>query len=602
MIALVVVSAMAFGGTIAPAKQEGKLRSDVNAPAAKNNSLNRVAPATNTTTAIWTNDFSVPASWTISPEVGTSNWVIGTQGPSGMYSIAPIASATASTGFAMFDSDLLCTGNQVANLTTTNSVDCSSNAQVRLTFSQYYRRYFDSTFVFISNNGTTWTKFPVNASYVNNQYSGGSTMVGVNPHSVSVDISSVAANQGTVWVRFQFYSPSTLGVNAGCGYAWMIDDVKLEEPAANDVELSVAGFPSPYASMPILQVTPLTMKARVRNNGGSVSNNISVAFEIYDSQFNSVYVATSNTVASLNPGDTTAFLTASATYLPTDTGIYYVQYIAITSDPDANSSNDTTYQFVYVDDSTYARDATYLTSSYFRGGFGFNGVTGTLGQMYHVVQASQFTSATFYLANAIIGTHVSADVYSVASGLPGSIIGTSGSYTVTAQDTGGAFVTLGFQSPINVMAGDYFLGLAQLDTTNMTLGSSNEIYTPNTAFFKTTGAWATVESATFQITFMLRVNNPSSTLVGINPIEAAKNLIVYPNPSRGLINISNNGAIDKNVTVTILNNLGQTVATKFFNTFGNERMDIGNQPDGIYNIQITSAAGTFTKTIVISNK
>ena len=76
---------------------------------------------------IWSNDLSVPADWVISNQSGnTDNWVIGTNGPAGGFPLADILSTTAANGYALFDSDLLCSGNQVADLTMANSADCSS--------------------------------------------------------------------------------------------------------------------------------------------------------------------------------------------------------------------------------------------------------------------------------------------------------------------------------------------------------------------------------------------------------------------------------------------------------------------------------------------
>lgn len=198
--------------------------------------------------SFWSDDFSNAANWTISNQTGNSdNWVIGTTVPSGTFPIPAITSTSAANGYAMFDSDLLCSGDQIADLTTANSINCSSESSVVLTFEQYYRRYDDSTFVFVSVDNVNWTKFPVNQSYPNNVLSA------TNPEVVTVDITSVAANQATVWIRFQFWSPSTYttgpGGAPGCGYAWMIDDVALSggtstgtfDDCANAVDIN-SGF------------------------------------------------------------------------------------------------------------------------------------------------------------------------------------------------------------------------------------------------------------------------------------------------------------------------------------------------------------------------
>ena len=107
---------------------------------------------------VWSNDFSVPADWTIANEIGSGsgaddNWVIGTNGPAGAFAIDDILSTSAANGFALFDSDLLCSTNgQIANLTTTNMIDCSAYSELVVEFEQQYRRFYDSTLVFVSNN------------------------------------------------------------------------------------------------------------------------------------------------------------------------------------------------------------------------------------------------------------------------------------------------------------------------------------------------------------------------------------------------------------------------------------------------------------------
>ena len=118
---------------------------------------------------LWSSDFSNPADWIISNSAGNaSNWVIGSDIPSGTFAIPPIFSTTEANGFALFDSDLDCSGNQIANLTKATSVNCAAYPTVFLEFEQQYRRFDDSTFVFVSNNGgTTWVKYSVNTAFLN---------------------------------------------------------------------------------------------------------------------------------------------------------------------------------------------------------------------------------------------------------------------------------------------------------------------------------------------------------------------------------------------------------------------------------------------------
>ncbi|MDD2345354.1 MAG: hypothetical protein PHY85_04335, partial [Bacteroidales bacterium] len=67
--------------------------------------------------------------------------------------MGPIASTTAANGFALFDSDFLCSGNQNAYLSSF-SFGCSAYPNVHIQFETFYRRYHeDGVFVQVSNNG-----------------------------------------------------------------------------------------------------------------------------------------------------------------------------------------------------------------------------------------------------------------------------------------------------------------------------------------------------------------------------------------------------------------------------------------------------------------
>lgn len=184
--------------------------------------------------AVWSNDFSDPTEWISTSEGGISDfWSIGLTGPAGTFPILPINSLTALNGFALFDSDWSCSGNQIANLTYNDVIDCSGLYSVEIKFAQMYQRFNDSTFVYVSNdNGLTWDKYSVNTNYVTNSISN-------NPELVVLDISTTAANSSQVKIRFQFWSPSDYQGPAnggpGCGYAWMIDDVSVG-PKSNSLD------------------------------------------------------------------------------------------------------------------------------------------------------------------------------------------------------------------------------------------------------------------------------------------------------------------------------------------------------------------------------
>ena len=186
----------------------------------------------------FTEDFdgAIPATWTIQQNDGsamnaTSNWVHSTMGPMGGFAINPLASTSAANGFALFDSDLNCSGEQDVWLISP-SVDCSAFPSVFVQFETYYRRFNDLVFIEVSNdNMMTWTELEVFEGLNNNEF-GGDPNGGENPVLRTIDISSVAGGQSNVHFAFRFLADASTvlaGADVGCGYSWMIDDVALTD-------------------------------------------------------------------------------------------------------------------------------------------------------------------------------------------------------------------------------------------------------------------------------------------------------------------------------------------------------------------------------------
>ena len=561
-----------------------------------------MATNNNSSAILWSDDFSSSANWVLSHEPGTDgDWVIGLTGPAGAAAINIIQSATAGNGFAKFDSDSICSGNQIGNLTTANSIDLSGNPNVKLEFSQYYARYYDSTYVYVSTDNSNWTRFEVNGNLLINEFNGNNPAL--NPDIVSIDISSVAGNQSTVWIRFQFYSPSTIDILAGCGYSWMIDDVNISEISAIDAAAQPLAFGGEYSIISLLNTQAFDLSGRVINKGSNSISSGTLTFNVYNSS-GQVYTDAATISASINAGDTSALLTSAGAYAPTDTGFYMIEQI-VTIAGDGNSSNDTAYAYVIVNDSINARDYSAINpASYIAGGSGFNGNTGVLGQVYHIYQSSQVTSGTFFLESPVVGDSVSLSLFPFVSGLPDSAnVQGSIAYEITAADTiggAGVLITLPFVPPINVTSGDYFLGVNQLDTNYLSLGVANNIFTPGKAFFNGSSGWLDVGSI-LQAVFILRLNNPSSTLVNVADPGKGKYFSVYPNPASGSIRIFNSGK-DGKVFINVINALGAVVRSVSYQSFTEEIIDLSDLSSGNYIIQFISGSEVSNEKILVTNK
>jgi hypothetical protein len=551
---------------------------------------------------VWSDDFSNPANW-IFTHSGSSaaDWYIGNTPPALTF-IDEIASSSATTGYAIFDSYAYCdTANgQIADMTMASPADLTGHNYVRLKFSQYYLRAFDSTFVFVSNNNSTWTKFVVNKDVALGNYS--SVSGAVNPAIQYIDISSVAANQDSVYVRFQFYSPTSLAPgSAGCGFAWMIDDLSIEDIPDVDASVSLA-FAGEYTMIPVIQPEALSLRGKIINNGRNSFSGAKLFFDVYDfNTFFLLYSDSSQASGTIAAGDTSTYLTSTTPYLPQlQTDYFIVQKVVVPNDSDM--TNDSTFAFFTVGDSLYARDYLYFSNSSYAGSYGFDGAPVSFGSMFHVYHASQFTSARIYLNDAVLNDHVSVTVYDVVGGIPNSIVGTTGSYTLTAADTGGAFITLPFAPWVNVGVGDYFVCINQLDTNRLGVGFTDFVFTNQKNFFNIDNTnWRTFESGGIFATPYLRVANPSGTLLSAKDKEVNASVFeVFPNPSNGTVYFTNNtGVNDKNITIKVMNNLGAIVKTASYDFVSHGRLDLSSLPAGVYTLNISNEKGQENKTIVL---
>ncbi len=576
----------------------------------KNNSIIQATGAISQETSsnravIWTNDLSVPADWTISNSSGNAdNWVIGTGVPAGTFPIAGIASTSAANGFALFDSDLLCSGNQNAHLTTAQSIDCSGHPGVILKFEENYRNYFDSTFVEVSTNGTSWTKFQVNSNFATNQSS-------TNPQVVSLNITSVAGNQATVWIRFTFYSTTAaFGTNGGCAYAWMVDDISLED--APDFDLQIGNtFSTEYSRVPLEQVQPFSFSGYVSNQGGASQSDAALKATVSAPLFSD-----SSAVVTLNPGQSDSLFIVN-TFTPNAIGPLNVTITAKSGQIDANPGDNSKTFTVNVTDSIYARD-----NGIYTGNGLYNGLTGTDGNAYVIgnlfeIQTDAFaTSVSFAMQGTTdAGTIASVKIYDF-SGTDPVEIGSSADYTIQASQintTGSAaapnlnpkFVTIKLTSPVQLTSATkfYVAAVSYVGGLPLVLASGTDFEDGLGAFLYDTDA-ATPEWFLLGGTPMVRLNVHNT--VGVGELEAQNITLVQnqPNPFNTQTTIQYTLTEASNVNFTVTDLAGRVVRV-----IENQNLSAGNHnivlnaadfAAGAYNYTLTSNGKSVTKKMFVT--
>ncbi|MDB5281551.1 MAG: hypothetical protein JWO06_626 [Bacteroidota bacterium] len=221
-------------------------------------------------------------------------------------------SPTAANGFAIMLSD----GNTNAVNTDLISpaINCTGHTYVGLQFSQWLAVYSSATAtVSISTDATNWTQI----------YDGLSASTFANPETVQFDISSYAANQATVYLKFNYQATNDLW--------WSVDDIKvLDLPALDVATLSVNG--DDYIGISNFPIT-----TTIQNQGGTVVNDVTLTYDIGGAD---VTTQTFHGLTLLPFATTSVTFTAKAPLTTVAANTINVTASAPNGGTDANSAND----------------------------------------------------------------------------------------------------------------------------------------------------------------------------------------------------------------------------------------------------------------------
>lgn len=341
----------------------------------------------------YTNDFSNCADW----EMGTANeegytqfvddlnFECGTPVPEGFAAIDPINSTTADNGYMMVDSDEYGgeeggTGIENCWFQSVMAIDCSEHEFVSIDFeTQYYMWDGGASdgneycLLEVSRDGTTWPEpdtFEESAGMVDFLDGDGPVQARYelfpemetqdpvdNPTLITFDISEVAGNQETVYLRFRW--------KGTWGYAWMVDDIAVYDTPANDLrmesytsvtDVETTGFYD-NGVWHTSQATDVQMAALVSNIGTDEQTNTILSVSVDGTE---VAVSDPYTLG-YQESDT---LRATGYTIPTDAGMYMVEYSVASDFADENPTNNMRDGFFYVDEVAYGRDNGEITGLY----------------------------------------------------------------------------------------------------------------------------------------------------------------------------------------------------------------------------------------------
>ena len=551
----------------------------------------------------WTNTFDSVPEWNMVDLVygGLQNWTITNNGPAGTYSqsMGPIASTSANNGYAMYDSDALNSSYspQEAYIQYYSTVDCSNYPYVNIEFDSYYRKFRDSVFVEVSIDGITWDRYEVHQGQVVNATS-------ANPERISINISSTAGSQDSVYFRFKY--------EGQWDYAWMIDDVAFVETPNNFATINNAviggwwvgyqvsgGIGCDYTFNPQPQVSsnPYKFEA-VLKNAGVANQNMTLHTEVFDQVMNSVFTSTSNSIL-LTASQQDTF-TVNSVFSPQNLGLYEIRMWGVGD----SANTDTITKQTVITSYTYGKDLNDYSGSYILANASRqNHIT----SYYDIYANSDLYSVDIYVAGWSVPV---AKIYGIlyendpATTEP-IYLSQTDDYTITNDDLEN-WVTLSFNNPVPLFAGTgYEIGAAgyqhPIDSSGVgvsgqALGTENSSFdeigsSPNSCGVPT---WYYITSNP-----MIRMNFDPSTSAGggstsTKNILTQDEVVISMDASNNKLNLFNINGYNK---ITVQDLLGKVIFSSSIDQNSHYRIETDHFSNGTYIVSLTSQQNIFSKKI-----
>ncbi|MAB95326.1 MAG: hypothetical protein CMC98_04405 [Flavobacteriales bacterium] len=586
---------------------------------------------------VWESDFSDPNDWVLDnngqnpPNYG---WSID-QNSDGWWSSNGITSTSGGNFAELSNGDPTQTpGTQAGAVVYTmtmsqpvNIFDSIGSSNATLSFEEFGAKFYDLQEIQVSVDGINFVTVGDNSSYSQLTQSGGSAYP--NPSLREINLASyIGPTPTSVWIRFSWTSDLNLATtdpnyyNTWIAYGWYIDDVKIVESPANRVTMEdvvIGGFwidylnysgaglndiyGLDYSVTPLsqLQNRPYSIEALFKNQG-TVSQTVDLNYSIVGTG----NVTSSNSVV-LNPGDS-AFLGAS--FSPSTVGSFPIE---IYGNADSLGAGIILSQTVYatknieITDYIYGKDLGPTNSSFYMlGGLEDQNHITSRFEMY--ADEDLYSLRAYIADNSTVGAEVKAIIYEVDSTVSNAnggaiLIAESDDYTITAQDRG-AWVDIPFVDPVNLSNGyAYEFGIVgyQHPSLESYIGlSGSSMYNGEHSLFDELGlSSSSAGSPTWYYitsTPMVRMNfDPSSVITSVGD-KLSDKLLIYPNPSNGLINIE----LDKLnfYNISISNILAKEVYNSTISAV-NTKLDLSNFDKGLYFIELNDGENIFTKKIII---
>jgi hypothetical protein len=567
------------------------------------------------------------------------NFECTTDGPSGPYNdwvggegdgsaASSMNSTTSFNGTLMVDSDMFgADANYDANwvenswVQTAEAIDCSGQPFVTMSFETRYQCWdggnatadLEKCLIEISRDGINWPD--ISTSTVADgtvDYGDGpvqsrweafpefvSKDVTDNPSIVEIDITSAAADQSTIWLRFRWVGT--------WGYSWEIDDIQMYPTPANDTRiedyLSYTNYNQTgvyeYGSWPESQIpTNLEAGAKVYSVGYETQTGVSLELD-----HNGIVEVSQSIDLAYQANDTLV-----VPYQPSGLGAIAINYTLSADVEDENPSNNTGSQGFEITELSFGRDNGFITNAYpseptddFIAVAGYDIESDVTIYAIDVAIINGYDNGTSCIA--YLFDVEDPDYLSESSPSSGGVLVQSQEVDLSAGNGNNAgedvatWYTFLLEEPFDASAGDFLAGgFESYGGSNLQIGEAQYTY-DNTAFvygdLSSGYGWYYTNEVP-----MIRLNldpNAEAGVADLGNTQGFEMFPSYPNPTNSITKVKFNLDNASDVKFEMLDITGKAVYT----------LDMGTQAPGMNNITIDAsefAAGAYTYTLTVNGE
>jgi len=566
-------------------------------------------------------------------------WAADGRAAGGAFGEATLLSRTVCNGAMVFNSDFYdtngdeatqgqgpCTAVQEGELISP-AIDLTNTsvAGVSLQFTQLTRQYLSQYFVGYSiNNGNDWTEVEINTELPVNS--------DIITSTIRVPIPG-AVGSSQVRVKFRYL---------GNYYYWAIDDVRLVEQEANNLQVNDNFYAvAQNAATPLALVEPIHFLADISNVGASTQTNVDLNMTILKSD-NSVAFDEDLSYGSVNGNSIIENIPFATSYTPDAIDAYAATYAISSDQVDFDTTNnELSFQFT-VTDSIWAKELgqtrlivpagnNWEAGEPHTWAYGNHFATPDLGSAEVYATSVSFSIDNSQNAGAAAGEVPQITLYQwTDANNDGNVQDaersgiTFASYVVTGTETANDIITAPLNDLILLESNTHYLVMLEYTApdalTDLWLAASDAfdysamvflngpdiLARPRFGSMLAIGELSTAEYSSNgfgrDLVPVVRLNTGFVTGTK-NPLGANNRVEVYPNPAQDVLNVDYDlEQMAGNLNVRVLDLMGKVVLERQYNQVKKDKIEFNVKalPAGTYHVQLTTENGTTSRRFVVA--